>query len=90
MSSRKMFYVHAAIVVLGLAVGMSESYSWLRGVQALIPILYPLMLANLVLPLVILQLAIKGRQSRARVVAGAALSTALCVAFFLAISPLCK
>jgi hypothetical protein len=73
-SSRKVFYAHATVVVLGLAVGMSESYSWLRGAQTLIPFLYPLMLANLALPFVILRVAIKEHQSQARITAAVALS----------------
>ena len=89
MSSRNAFYVHAAVVMLGLAVGMSESYSWLRWAQTMIPLLSPLMLANLVLPLVVLNLASKERRSQAAMTAALVLSAALCMAFFLAVSPLC-
>lgn len=89
MSSRNVFYVHAAVVVLGLAVGMSESYPWLRGAETLIPLIYPLMLANLLLPFVIGVLAAQERRSQARTAVAVALSTALSAAFFLAISPLC-
>jgi hypothetical protein len=87
-SSRNVFYIHATVVVLGLAVGMSESYSWLRGAQALSPLVLPLMLVNFVLPFVIPVLACKEHLSGARIVAAAALSVALSVAFVLALSPL--
>lgn len=88
MSSRNAFYAHATVAVLGLAVGMSESYSWLRGAQILIPLIYPLMLANFALPFVICMLATKEHRSQARTAFAVALSTALSAAFFLAISPL--
>lgn len=89
MSSRNVFYVHATVVALGLAVGMSESYSWLRAARALIPLVCHLMLINLVLPFVIRELAVKEHRSPATIAAAVALSATLSIAFFLAISPLC-
>jgi len=89
MSSRKIFYVHATIVVLCLAAGMSESYFWLAWAKVLGPLVMAAMPINPVLPFVILVLAIKEHRSQGRIAAAVALSAVLSVAWFFAILPLC-
>ena len=89
MSSRNVFYVHAFVVVMSLVIGMSESYSWLAWAQALIPLVLPLLLANVVAPFVILKLAIEERRTPRQIAAAVTLSVALAVAWFYAILPLC-
>jgi hypothetical protein len=90
MSSRGVFYTHVLILLLGAAVGMSESSRWLEWAQLLIVLVLPMMLVNVAMPFAILALARKEKQPPRAIVAAVILSAAMTVAWFFVILPLCS
>lgn len=88
MSSRIAFYAHVLLVVIGMVMGMSETYRWLAWAQVLGFVSLPMMLGNLAMPLVILALAKREQRSPGTIAAATILSAILTVTWFFAIFPL--
>jgi hypothetical protein len=89
MSSREAFYVHVGVSLSFILMGMSESYSCLAWAQLLIFMALPLALATIALPVVILVLSVRERQSFEAILFAVALSVILTGVSFCAIWPLC-
>ena len=88
MKARVLFYVQAIILVVLIMTGMSERYPWLTWAQALIPLAAPMGLANMVLPVVIFDLARSEQISPVRLILAILLSVAMTVGSFFALLPL--
>ena len=91
MSSRIAFYVHVFVVVMCLAVGMSETYSWLPDIpdpSVLHPLCLLLLFANYAMPFVILAFAKVDQRTPGEIIAAVILSAVLTVAGLCALLPL--
>jgi hypothetical protein len=67
MTALIMFYIHAFVVILSLAIGMSETFPELAWGQILVPLIPPLWLVNISSPFVIYILAKKEKRSPASI-----------------------